>query len=56
MSTVPILPVDAMVLYLEAVARSVPDMPLYYYHNPPVTGVECECACVHDKTSSCIYM
>ena len=33
---------DAMVLYLEAVARSVPDMPLYYYHNPPVTGVECE--------------
>lgn len=40
-----ILLVDAMVLYLEAVARSVPDMPLYYYHNPPVTGVECECTC-----------
>ena len=34
--------VDAMVLYLEAVARSVPDMPLYYYHNPPVTGVDRE--------------
>jgi hypothetical protein len=34
--------VESLVLYLEAVSKCVPNLPLYYYHIPKVTGIDCE--------------
>jgi len=35
---------DALRLFIKEVSTSAPDVPMYYYHIPAMTGVDCKCS------------
>ena len=39
-----LLQIEHLVSYLEKVSEAAPDLPMFYYHIPIMTGVNCESA------------
>ncbi len=35
---------DALRLFIKEVSAFAPDLPMYYYHIPSMTGVACKCS------------
>jgi len=40
----PLLYIEHLILCMEKVVEAAPQLPLFYYHIPSMTGVTCECS------------